>query len=301
MRKFESMETFVKIVETGSLSAAAEQMDIAISAVSRRLKDLESHLGVELFHRTTRQITLTDTGHAYYLRCVQILEDVFESEVSVSQEHGELNGKIRIALPSTFGTMHISPVFNDFIDLHLGVEFDLDFNDRAVDLIQEGFDLALRISKLDDSSLIARKICNIRRVFCASPEYLKQYGEPITPNDLTNHRTLTYSFDRVRDTWILTSNTGKEFAVKLTPYFRASSGEVLRDAAVKGRGIAFLPTFVVYRELKNGELVPILQEHSTPEVNLFAIYPQTRHLCARVRAFIDFVADRFSDTPYWDQ
>lgn len=300
MNRFENMQTFVKIVETGSQSATAEQMDIAVSAVSRRLKDLESHLGVELFHRTTRQMTLTDTGHAYYLRCVQILDDVLETEISVSKEHSELKGKLRIAMPSTFGTMHISPLLNEFLNIHPGVEFDLDFNDRAVDLVREGFDLALRISKLDDSSLIARKISEIKRVFCASPEYLQQRGEPTVPDELSNHRTIAYSFDHVRDTWILISDAGKEFTIKLNPYFRASSGEILRDAAVAGRGITFLPTFIVHRELEEGSLVPILRDYSTPEVNLFVIYPQTRHLCTRVRAFIDFISERFSGVPHWD-
>jgi len=301
MRKFEAMETFIKIVEVGSISAAAEQAGIAVSAVSRRLKELETHLGVALFHRNTRTMTLTDTGHAYYLKCVQIIEDVIETEINISQEHTELRGKIRLALPSTFGAMHISPIINEFLDLHPGVEFDLDFNDRAVDIVKEGFDLALRISMLEDSSLIARKLCHMNRVFCASPDYLEQCGEPISPNDLVNHRILAYSFDRIRDTWIMTSPTKEEFKIKLAPYLRASSGEVLREAAVAGKGITFLPNFIVHRELKNGTLKPIFKDYKAPDVNLFAIYPHNRHLCLRVRAFIDFIANQYSKIPHWNQ
>ncbi len=301
MNLFENMDTFVKIVDLQSMSAAADRLGIAKSVVSRRLKDLESHLGAELFRRTTRQLVLTDTGHAYYLRSVQILEDVLETEHSISRKHKELKGKLRIALPATFGNMHVAPLLNEFLDLHPEIDFDLHFSDREVDLVEEGFDLALRISKLEDSTLIARKITNIKRVFCASPTYLEKRGIPDSPVSMSTHCALTYSHDRVRDSWVFFDSNGQELNIKLRPTIRSNSGEYLRDAAVAGKGITFLPAFIIYRELNEGSLIPILMNYSTPTVNLYAVYPQTRHLSSRVRTFIDFIVQHCSDTPYWDE
>ena len=303
MRRFQTMETFIKIVDIGSISGAADRLNVAKSAVSRRLKELEDHLGVELFHRTTRQLTLTDTGQAYYSRCIQLLDDLTETEFSVSQAHCELEGKLKVALPSTFGHMHMTPAINDFLAQHPGIKFDLDFNDRAVDVVQEGFDVAIRISRLADSSLIAKRLAPIRRVFCASPDYLRANGTPQVPDELADHDTLVYAFDQIYDTWVLQKTEDgslEKTRVRLTPKMRATAGEFLRDAAASGQGIAFLPTFIIHKELENGQLVTMLDDYSTPEVNAYAIYPQTRHLSRRVRAFIDFLADRFSGTPYWD-
>ena len=300
MNRFENMDTFIRVVEAGSISGAADRLNVAKSAVSRRLKELEKHLGVELFHRTTRQMNLTDTGRAFYHQAVRILDDVLEAEISTSQAHGTLKGSLKIALPSTFGLMHMGPVINDFIKEHPQIEFDLDFNDREVDLIQEGFDLAIRIANLPDSSLIARRIAPVKTVMCASPDYLKQMGTPQSPEDLIEHQCLVYSLLRDFEYWHLTNANGHDIKTKIHPYLKASTGEFLKDAAVKGQGIILVPTFIAYKEIESGSLIPLLKNYTSPQINAYAIYPQTRHLSQRVRAFVDLLVKRFEGTPYWD-
>jgi len=300
MNRFENMDTFIKVVETGSISGAADRLGVAKSAVSRRLKELEMHLSVELFHRTTRQMNLTDTGRAFYHQAVRILDDVLEAELATSQAHGTLKGSLKIALPSSFGLMHMGAVINDFLKEHPQIEFDLDFNDREVDLIQEGFDLAIRIANLPDSSLIARRFAPIKTVMCASPDYLEQRGIPRSPDELIEHQCLVYSLLRDFDYWHLTDANGNDIKTKVRPYLKASTGEFIRDAAVEGRGIILVPTFIAYKEIERGALLPVLKDYTSPQINAYAIYPQTRHLSQRVRTFVDFLVNRFKGTPYWD-
>ena len=300
MDRFENMRTFIRVVEAGTISAAADRLGVAKSAVSRRLKELEEHLGVELFHRTTRKMNLTDTGRAFYHQSVRILEDVLEAELATSQAHGTLKGSLKIALPSTFGIMHMGPAINEFLKAHPQIEFDLDFNDREVDLIQEGFDLAIRIANLPDSSLIARRLAPIQNVICASPSYLEQMGSPRTPDELVDHRCLVYSLLSDYEYWNLTDIDGNETRTKIHPYLKASTGEFLKDAAVEGMGIIMVPSFIAYKEIESGDLVQILEDYNPPRIDAYAIYPQTRHLSQRVRAFVDFLLKRFEGIPYWD-
>jgi len=301
MDRYENMDCFVRVVETGSISSAAERMNIAKSAVSRRLKELEEHLGVELFHRTTRSMNLTDTGRTFYQRAVRILEDIVEAEHAASQAHITLKGGFKVALPLSFGIMHMGPAIHEFLKSHPHIEFDLDFSDREVDLVQEGFDLAIRIADLPDSSLIARRLAPVQSVLCASPGYLETMGTPQTPDDLGKHRCLVYSLLRDFEYWRLADTEGHTVKTKIHPYLKASTGEFLRDAAVDGMGIVLLPTFIVYKEIENKQLVPILSQYAPSQINVYAIYPQTRHLSQRVRSFIDFLQLRFDGTPYWDK
>ena len=300
MDRLENMETFIRVVEAGSFSGAAERMGVAKSAVSRRLKELEGHLGVELFHRTTRKMNLTDTGRTFYQQSVRILEDILEAELATSQAHGELQGSLKIALPLSFGVMHMGPAINDFLLEHPQIEFDLDFNDREVDLIQEGFDLAIRIASLPDSSLIARRLSPIQHVLCASPDYLEIHGMPESPDDLPNYQCLAYSLLLDYKTWRFTDKNNQESKITINPHIKASVGEYLRDAAINGHGIVLLPTFIVYKEIENGTLLPLLNEYKPWQIDAYAIYPQTRHLSQRVRAFVDFLVKRFEGIPYWD-
>ena len=300
MGRFEEIHTFIRVVEAGSISGAADRMGVAKSAVSRRLKELEEHLGVELFHRTTRQMNLTDTGRAFYHQAVRILDDVLEAEHATSQAHGTLKGSLKIALPSSFGLMHIGPAINKFLKEHPQVEFDLDFNDREVDLIQEGFDLAIRIANLPDSSLIARRFAPVKTVMCASPDYLEQMGIPRSPDELIEHQCLVYSLLRDYEYWHLSDIRGNEIRTRIRPYLKASTGEFIRDAAVAGLGIVLIPTFIAYKEIERGTLVPVLKDYKPPQINAYAIYPQTRHLSQRVRTFVDLLVKRFEGTPYWD-
>ena len=300
MDRFENMGAFIRVVEASSISGAADRLGVAKSAISRRLKELEEHLGVELFHRTTRRMNLTETGRAFYHQSVRILDDVLEAEIATSQAHGTLKGSLKIALPSTFGLMHMGPAINEFSKAHPQIEFDLDFNDREVDLIQEGFDLAIRIANLPDSSLIARRLAPIQTIICASPSYLEKMGIPQEPDDLIEHQCLVYSLLRDFEYWHLTDARGNEIKTRIHPYLKASTGEFLRDAAVEGRGIILVPTFIAYKEIESGALVPLLNEYSAFQINAYAIYPQTRHLSQRVRTFVDFLVKRFEGTPYWD-
>lgn len=300
MNRLENMESFVRVVETGGISAAAYKLNIAKSAVSRRLKELETHLGVELFHRTTRKMNLTDIGRSYYQDCVRILDEILETELMTTQAHGTLKGSLRVALPSSFGLMHIGPAINDFLKDHPQIEIDLDFNDREVDLMQEGFDLAIRIAKLPDSSLIARRFAPIQSVICASPTYVERMGLPKSPEELINHQCLVYTLIRDFEYWHLIDSKNQKMKIKLQPFIKASTGEYLRDAAVEGHGIALLPTFIAYREIKDGSLITLFDEYQFPQLNAYAIYPQTRHLSQRVRTFVDFLVNRFEGTPYWD-
>ena len=301
MDRFENMNAFVRVVEAGSISAAADRMDVAKSVISRRLKELEAHLGVELFHRTTRQMNLTDSGRAFYQQSVRILADILEAEHATSQFHGALKGNLKVALPLSFGLMHLGPAINEFLQAHPEIEFDLDFNDRHVDLLVEGFDLAIRIASLPDSSLIARRLAPIQTVMCASPAYLERMGTPQSPHELIHHRCLVYNLIGNLENWNVFDATGQLIKTRITPYLKASNGEFLRDAAVAGMGIVLLPTFIVYQEIERGALMPIMTNYHYSQLAAYAIYPQTRHLSQRVRAFVDFLVERFEGSPYWDE
>jgi len=301
MIKTEEIQAFVQIVKASTITAAAEQLDVAKSAVSRRLSELEERLGVELFHRTTRRLVLTESGQAFYARCYQILDDLEEAEHTVSQAHHELSGQLRVAAPLSFGVMHLGPAIIEFQKIHPQLSFDIDFNDRQIDLIQEGFDVGIRIAHLKDSSLIARKIANLSTVVCASPEYIKNHGVPNTPEELINHSCITYSYLDTPNRWSFINKQGEQLTVKVAKLMQANNGSFLTDVAVSGLGIVRQPRFIAYEAIKKGTLIPILQDFSTIGINAYAIYPPTRHLSQRVRYFIDFLVERFSGTPYWEQ
>jgi len=301
MAQFEEIQAFIQIVEAGSITAAAARLDLAKSAVSRRLSELEARLGVELFHRTTRKLSLTDSGQGFYERSVRIVADLQEAENSVSQAHKELSGELRVAAPLSFGLMHLGPAINDFQQQHPAIKFDIDFNDRQIDLIQEGFDVGIRIAELEDSSLIARKLASNSVIVCASPAYLDKHGTPTTPEELTEHDCLTYSYLPNPNHWNFIDMLGQMQNIRVKSSMQSNSGNYLREAAIAGLGVLRQPTFIAYEAINKKELVPILQDYEIPTVNAYAIYPPTRHLSQRVRTFIDFLVERFAGEPYWEQ
>lgn len=301
MDRFANMQTFVAVVDAGTITAAADRLAVAKSAVSRRLAELEQHLGVQLLRRTTRRLDLTDTGRSYYQRCQRILEDVRETEAAVSTEHRALRGRIRISVPMTFGMLHLRTAISEFLAANPAVSFDLDLGDRQVDLMREGFDLAIRISQLADSSLIARRIAPIRTVVCASSSYWDEHGRPATPDELARHACLHYTLTAAPGTWRYRYKDGSEGSVEVPGRLRANNGDVLRDFAVSGLGVAILPTFIVYRAIERGELEPVLTEIEWSPLTAYAVYPQSRHLSTRIRAFVAFLGERFGDAPYWDR
>ena len=301
MDRFEEMITFVRVVEAGSLSAAAERMGIAKSAVSRRLADVEGRLGVQLLNRTTRRINLTDSGSLFYQRCQRILADVDETEELVSGEHTKLHGTIRIAAPLSFGIQHLSPVLNDFLKLHPQLSLDLDLNDRTVNLMDEGVDLGIRIGKLEDSSMMARKLAHTRLILCASPDYLQRHGEPQHPDELKHHLGLSYSNITESQLWQFVDENRRAISVHVPFRMRANNGDVLLKAALDGLGIVATTTFIGYQELEQGLLKQILVNYRMEEIGIYAIYPAQRHLPGRIRLLIDYLAERFGDTPYWER
>ncbi len=301
MLKTEEIQAFVHIVDAVTMTVAAARLGVAKSAVSRRLSELEEQLGVELFHRTTRKLVLTESGQGFYTRCIRILADLEEAEHAVSQAHHELSGQLRVAAPLSFGVMHLGPAIVEFQKLHPKLSFDIDFNDRQIDLIQEGFDVGIRIANLQDSSLIARKLARVSTVVCASPGYIKQHGAPTTPEELVNHSCITYSYLDNPGHWSFINKQGDEQIIKVPKLMQANNGIFLSDAAIAGLGILRLPTFIAYESIAKGALIPILQDYSVAEINAYAIYPPTRHLSQRVRCFIDFLVERFSGVPYWEQ
>jgi len=301
MDRLEEMRTFVGVVEAGSITGASERLGIAKSAVSRRLADLEERLSVQLFRRTTRRLDLTDTGRSFYERCLRILADVEEAELAVSQEHGDLQGRLRVAVPLSFGLNHLGPAIDAFLRTHPGIEFDLDLNDRQVDLLAEGFDLAVRIAELADSTLIARRLAPVRHVVCASPAYLAEHGTPHSPVELAEHNCLIYANAPNPGVWAYTDSTGRQGSVQVRARLRANNGDCLRQAAEDGHGIVLEPSFIVHRAIEARKLRPILTEFQWPTIYAHAVYPRTRHLSRRVRAFVDFLAERFTGVPYWDR
>lgn len=301
MRRFEELQAFVAVVEAGSFTAAAERLDAAKSAVSRRVSSLEDRLGVQLLRRTTRSLNLTETGRSFYEHSARILADLDEAEAAVLQQHGELRGSLRVALPLSFGVRHMAEPIAEFARKHPRVTFDLDLNDRRVDLLQEGADLALRIGRLRDSSLIARKLFDARTVVCASQDYLDSHGMPERPDDLGAHQCLVYSNVPDPSRWVYSDADGVRGQVTVNVAMSASNGDFLRQVAVEGQGIVMQPTFIAGEMICSGDLVPILQDYNWPVTPAYAVYPPTRHLSYRVRAFIDFLAERFAGVPYWDE
>lgn len=301
MDRFEEMRTFVALVDTGSITAAAERLGIAKSAVSRRLAELEERLAVQLVRRTTRSLSLTDSGRDYHERCARILADVDEAELAITQAHGDLRGRLRVAVPLSFGLAHLGPAIDDFLREHPDLNFDLDLNDRQVDLLTEGFDLAVRIAVLEDSTLIARRIAPVRQVLTASPGYLAARGTPRSPEALADHWCLVYSNTAHPGLWEYERPDGASGRIQVSARLQANNGDRLCQAAEADQGIVLGPSFILHRAIETGRLVPILAAYRWPTLTAYAVYPRARHLPRRVRAFVDFLARRFDGVPYWDR
>ncbi len=298
MNQFEEMQTFVRIVEAGSITKAAEQMNTVKSAISRRLTELEKRLGVSLLTRTTRTQLLTDSGKSYYQQCIRLIDDIADVESTLKNEHCALEGKIKIAAPLSFGLAHLGPALRKFNIINPDIQFEIDFNDRIVDLVEEGFDVAIRISNLADSTMIARRITNTQLILCASPGYLKKHGTPQKLKDLEQgHVKLQYRDQP--EQWPFIVN-GQSVSVKIPRVLTANNGEFLCQAAMDDLGLIYTPDFICYKSIRLGQLIPVLSDYcATNLIDAYAIYPQNRHLSRRVRSFVDYLVQYFGDTPYW--
>jgi DNA-binding transcriptional LysR family regulator len=300
MDRFESLRVFVKVVEHGGFAAAARDLQLSRSAVSKAVIDLETELGAQLLVRTTRSASPTESGLAYYEKAVAILADVEEADAMVGRLNGEPRGLLRVNAPMSFGTLYLAPVLADFMEKYPELKIQLVLGDQQIDPVQQGFDVTLRIADLPSSSLVARKIAPARRVICAAPLYLQRRGTPKHPHDLRNHECLTYGHLATGSQWKLTGPDGDHW-VPVRWTLCSNNAEVLYDAAVKGRGIALLPTFIAGPKLRSGALRVVLSDYKAPELAIFAIYPQTRHLSVKARAFIDFLLERFAGQAPWDE
>ncbi len=303
MDKLAAMEMFVRVVAEKSFSNAARQLGVSKSVVSKAVSELEDRLGAQLLNRTTRQMSLTEVGQAYHGRCLEILDQVDEVEQLVSDQAHAPKGLLRIAGPVTFSIVHLGQPISEFLgeNPELGVELSL--NDRVVDIVEEGFDLAIRISRrLRDSNLIAVKLCSARSVASVAPAYLEKHGTPAHPRDLLQHSCLRYSNLGPAQEWTFADpKSGQPLQVAVSGRIITNNGEVLRSAAVSGEGIIYGPSFIVADDICSGRLVPILREYSGPEFGIYAVYPPNRHVSAKVRRLIDHLKGYWGDTPPWEK
>lgn len=302
MDRLAALEAFAKVAETQSFSEAARRLRSSKSAVSRHVAALEAGLGARLFHRTTRSLTLTEAGRDYFARASRILADLDEADASVTQLQAAPRGRLRVNAPMSFGFLHLAPALGDFLARYPEVELDVNLTDRFVDLVDEGVDVAVRIGSLTDSSLVARRLAGIRRVLCASPDYLERRGVPKTPDDLKGHDCLSNTNITITREWRFIHPDGKPWPIEVRGRMTANSGDLLRVAALHGHGFVHLPTFIVGGDLRAGTLVSVLDPYIAQDLTLNAVYPTARHLSPKVRAFVDFLAERFGgDKPYWDE
>lgn len=296
MDKFESIRAFTRVVEAGGFAAAAREMDLSRSAVNKLVINLEDQLGVQLLHRTTRQVTPTDTGLSFYDRCVAILADLAEAELAVSQLHDEPKGNLRINAPMSFGTLHLAPAIAEFAAQYPDLRIQLTLEDRMIDPVEEGFDLTVRIAHPPEAAgLIVHVVAPVPLRLCASPDYLKRQGRPKQPPDLRDHSCLHYGYLSTSNQWKLTDASGQEQIITISGSLCSNNGEVLRDAALQGLGIASLPTFLIEQELAAGALQVVLSDYRSTELSICIIYPANRHLSTKVRLLTDFLKARFCD------
>ena len=292
MNKFEELEAFVAVVDRHSFSAAADRLGVAKSILSRRVSDLEKRLGVQLMQRTTRKLSLTDTGRHFYQRAVNLLSDLNDAEEMVSDAHSSLSGKIKLAAPLGIGIGQLSRPIAEFMTLHPDIEIEVELDDRNVDLVAEGFDLSVRVGQLQDSSLIARKLTAVNFATCASPEYLQEYGEPKHPSELTAHQVVHYNNVAVGDQWFYFQD-GKRVTPRVKYRLSANNGELLAEIASHGLAICAGPLFYMQGYIKSGKLVPILIDFPRDAAGMYAVYPPGRLVSRRVKMLSDYLLESF--------
>ena len=299
MDRLTAMRVFVEVVEKGSLTAAAERLDLSRAVVTRYLAELEEWLGVRLLHRTTRRLSLTDAGAASLAHCRQVLEEVDALQANLGERSSEPSGLIRVTSTSSFGQQHLAPAVADYVQRFPSTHVDLMLLDRTVNLVEERIDLAVRISNELDPSLIARKLAVCRSVVCAAPAYLARCGVPQILDDLTRHNCLTYAYYGQSE-WRFSKN-GQELVVPVSGNISANEVTAITQAALAGAGIALQPTYMVAPHLRSGALVPLLTDYDVPDKGIFGVYSSRRFVPPILRSLIDFFVERFGNTPTWDK
>jgi len=297
MDKFQAMRTFVAVVESGSFVGAADALDMSKPAVSRYVAELEALLAVRLLHRTTRRLSLTSEGELYFAHCRELLALMADAEAEVGSRNNEASGELRLSVPVSFGERHLAPLWPAFLARHPKVALDVSLTDRTVDMVEEGIDVAVRIGKLQNSSLISRSIATSRMHLCASPQYLLAHGTPTHPADLVHHAVLAYSLLVTGDHWGFTGPGGPT-SVKVTPRFRSNSGDTCRSGALQHQGIVLQPDFLIGPDLAAGTLIELMPDFRSPEFGIHAVYPTRKHVAPKVRLLVDFLIASFQN-PQW--
>ncbi|MEP1448850.1 MAG: LysR family transcriptional regulator [Paraglaciecola sp.] len=293
----EHLKLFIRIATTHNISLAGSELRLSPAVASAHINKLEDGLGVRLIHRTTRKVSLTEEGKAFLPYAEDVISSVEAARTSVGAGNFLPIGTLRVAAPASFGRMHILPALTDFLALYPDLNVDLKLSDTIVDLVEGGFDIAIRNSQLKDSSLIARKLARDTRILCASPEYLRKNTAPATPHDLNSHQCITLMG---LDDWAFQTPKG-DVHIKAKGNFRTDNGEAVRDACINGLGITINSRWSIYNHLKSGELVQILEDYPLiSHADIWAVYPSSRLLAPKVRAFIDYFTEKFGDTPYWE-
>lgn len=297
MDKLDSMQAFTAVVNAGGFAAAARQMGLSRSQVNKLVINLEDSLGVQLLQRTTRKVTPTDTGLAFYERCRGILAEVAEAEAAVTQYQTEPKGTLRVNAPMSFGTQYLAPILPDFLAQYPELQVELALNDRFIDPIEEGFDITLRIAaRPTTSSLIVHELCPAPRVLCAAPSYLQRHGIPDHPDQLRQHSCLHYGYLAPLNLWHL-KGPEQTHSIRVQGTVCSNNGEVLRQAALKGLGITLLPTFIVGADLESEALQVVLSTYESPAIAVHILYPVSKHLSTKVQLFKDFLQTQFDQGP----
>lgn len=297
MDKFLEMKTFAAVVDSGSFVQAADALNISKPAVSRHVSELEHRLGVRLLQRTTRKLSLTEEGRTFYARCKSLLAEVEVAETEISSKAVAVKGLIKVNVPVSFGLLELAKVWPGFMSRYPDVELDITLSDRFVDLVEEGYDLAVRIARMPNSSLISRKLASSRMILCASPAYLRKHGKPKKPSDLAAHAALSYSLLATGDEWEFDGPEGKTF-VTVKPVMRTNSGDSCLAAARQHKGIILQPSFIVAGDLQSGALVELLPGYRSLEFGIYAVYPSRQFVSPKVRAMIDFLSQSFEKTTW---
>lgn len=299
MERLSDIAVFVQVVDSGSFTAAAERLGLSKAVVSKYVTRLEDHLGARLLNRTTRRLSLTEVGRTFYTRSQVGLQEIEEAEAEVSRLQGAPRGTLRLNVPMSFGILHIAPAIPEFLACYPDLAVDMNLDDRQIDLVEEGYDLAIRIAELPDSSLVARRLAPCRHVVCGAPGYFQRHGVPRTPRELGDHNAITYQYQSSAREWHFLAPDGGTLRVPISGTIQMNNSLALREALLHEAGITLTPTFVVGADIQAGRLQAVLSDYKTLELSIYAIYPQHRHLSPKVRAFIDFIAERLED-PYWD-
>ncbi len=301
MDSLTDIAVFVRVVDAGSFTRAAEQLRLSRPVVSKYVSRLEDRLGVRLLNRTTRRLSLTEAGRIFHERCARGLQDIEQAEAEVSRLQENPRGVLRLNTPMSFGILHIAPLLPEFQASYPDITIDMNLDDRQVDVIEEGFDVSVRIAELPDSSLVARRLAPCRHAVVATPAYLERNGTPRTPKDLSDHNILAFSYQASMDDWHFIAPDKRPVSVAVSGELQANNSLALREALLAGAGIMRTPTFVVGHDIQAGRVIPLLPNYQALEVSIFLVYPQRRHLSPKVRAFADFIAGKITATPYWDE